>query len=175
MKNKAKVLSIFMIFCFVSPVIAFAQSVDSKMTQEKRAFWYSRVAKDAEPLPKLTTLDEHNQENILEGINILLSFRGDQKRAKFCGATRMDVNTPDKPCTVELAALFYISYLYYEKWDHAYGVALLDKAGNMNTPEILSKAYCYYQEWFDEVKKVGIVKARELHIEPLRGKDITWF
>ena len=50
-----------------------------------------------------------------------------------------------------------------------------DKDHGINSPDAVRKAYQYYREWFEKVKRVGVEKAREMRIEPLKGKDVRWY
>ena len=97
--------------------------------------------------------------------------------AALTGSPRGPTSILSTPITAEVAALYFISYLYYQKWDHASLVVLIDRDDSReieSSDENVKKAYGYYREWFERVKAIGIVKARELKIEPLKGKDVRW-
>ncbi len=123
-------------------------------------YWQSMVDADVEPPVGVQKVDEANQQTIIDGIECLLQMKGNKHSAKFSGATRPDVSQIFKPATVEVAALYYISFLYYQKWDHADAVALRDENGKIDTPEAVRQGYQSYRKWFGQVKRVGLSKAR---------------
>jgi hypothetical protein len=143
--------------------------------QEVCKYWLSRVDGDVNLPDQFKHVDESNIENIIVGIECLLTFEGNKKRARFSGATRHDVSQLFDPATVDIAALYYISYLFTQKWDHADAVAIVDKEGRVNTDESTKEAFQAYREWFKEVKKLGIYKARESRLDPFGGKNIRWY
>ena len=77
--------------------------------------------------------------------------------------------------TVEIMALYYISYLYEEDWEHAVGIALWDKHGKINPPGSVHAAYLAYRRWFRRVQSVGLQQARKEHLQPLQGTEIEWY
>lgn len=46
-------------------------------------------------------------------------LEGDKSRGAFSGATHTAVSEIFPQSTVKICALYYISYLFYEKYDHA--------------------------------------------------------
>ena len=100
-------------------------------------------------------------------------MQGRTGKAAFGGATRYDVSQIDPMPPVEVAALFYISYLFHNEWRSvAETVTLVDRAGKTNTREAIAKAYRSYRVWFATVKRVGIERAREQKLDPLKGSDV---
>jgi len=77
---------------------------------------------------------------------------------------------------VEIAALFYASYIFYGKdWDHfATGIALMEDR-KINSPETIKKAYKHYRKWFEKVKEIGLEEARIRGLDPLKGSGIGWY
>jgi hypothetical protein len=144
--------------------------------QDSCIYWQSRVDPNVQ-LPKDFQMpDEKDAQSIVKGTECLLSMQGNKKPAAFSGATRLDTSQFFKPAKIEVAALFYISYLYYRDWGaFSGGVALRGKDGELSSEETVNKAYTYYREWFKEIEKIGIVKARELKISPLKNKDVRWY
>lgn len=136
-------------------------------------YWRSKV--DATVEPASATINETDDRIILEGIDCLLRLEGNKHSAKFSGATKPYVSQLFKPATVEVAALYYISYLYYQKWDHADAVALRDESGEIDKPEAVRQAYQSYKKWFEEVKRVGLAKARETKLRPLADTNVHWY
>jgi hypothetical protein len=138
-------------------------------------YWLSRIDSNVKQTDQFKRVDESNIENIIVGAECLLALEGNKNRARFSGATRHDVSQLFAPATVDIAALYYISFLFTQKWDHADAVAIVDKEGRINTDESIKEAFQAYREWFKEVKKLGIHKARERGIDPFAGKNIRWY
>lgn len=107
---------------------------------------------------------------------LIVCFRwGNKHSAKFGGAQQLYVSQLFEPTTAEVAALYYISYLFYQKWDHADAVALRAENGEVDKPEAVRQAYQSYKKWFKEIKRVGLAKAREMKIEPLKDPKVHWY
>lgn len=158
--------------------VVCAQSYKSvKAEKPDNLYWYARISESTRLPEGFVMLDEKDPQTALSGMEYLLTLENDKSQASFCGATHMGTNSPDVPCTVEVAALFYVSYLFYQRgWDHfANGIALVNEDGETNTPETISKAYKYYRAWFKKVKEVGLDEARVRGIDPLKGTDIWWY
>jgi hypothetical protein len=118
---------------------------------------------------------------IEEGIGCLLELKGLKNKARLYGDTRINLNKaeryrpPKKPASVEIAALYYISYLFYNNWEHAGSIALYDAdTGKTNTGEIVEKAFESYQKWYKKMLDMGIKVAREKALDPLDGSGISW-
>jgi hypothetical protein len=118
-----------------------------------------------------------------EGIGCLLSLKGRTKIARFTGATRGNYNSstqykaPDNRATIEIAALYYISFLFYKNWQHADSISLFDEGSekiNSNTKVSVRKAYKSYEEWFEKLKVIGVNEARKKKFDPLAGSGISW-
>ena len=97
------------------------------------------------------------------------------KQAAFSGAVQLYVSQSFENTPADVAALYYISFLYHQKWDHSDAVALSGKDGAVNTPEVVSEAYRGYKKWFAQVKRVGLAKAREMKLDPLKGTKVRWY
>jgi hypothetical protein len=117
----------------------------------------------------------HDEESIMCGIECLLNLEGNKN--KSCLGANISNLTSDTGIpnpSVEIAALYQILNIY-GLVESVHVIRLYDNDGNPNTEETIKKAYRYYREWFEEVKKVGIVKAREMGLHPLKNKDIFWW
>ena len=55
---------------------------------------------------------------MVQAIDCLLRLEGNKRKAEFTGATNPYTSQIFEAATVEVAALFYISHLFYQKWDH---------------------------------------------------------
>ena len=111
----------------------------------------------------------------MAGIECLLKMEGNKNRARFSGAVKDYVSQLFENTPADVAALFYISYLYHQKWDHADAVALRGSDGSVNTPKVVQDAYRSYKKWFAEVKRIGLSKAREMKLDPLKHTKVTWY
>lgn len=148
-------------------------------------YWHSRVDSYTHITDLSQILDEKKPENIVPAITCLLEFEGNKNIAAFgldpsprlTGPANGPTSIFSTPITQEVAALYFISYLYYQKWAHAGFVVLVDRDDSReieSSDKNVRKAYAYYREWFERVKAIGIVKARKLKLEPLKGKDVRW-
>ena len=150
-------------------------------------YWRSRVDVSTHITQLSQIVDEKDPENVAPAIECLLQLEGNKGMAAFgldpsprltlSGEHQGPVSILSTPISVEVAALYFVSYLYYQKWDHANLVVLIERDDSReieSSAENVRKAYGYYREWLERVKLIGIVKARELKIEPLKGKDVRW-
>jgi hypothetical protein len=174
--NRSCWLLAFFILPFCGYGKAMAQSTNQLKESEICQYWYSQVDPSVKRPESIKSIDGKVDDNTFKGIECLLKLQGQKGPAKFGGATRHDVSQIFEAPSVEVAALYYISFLYYQKWDHANAVALTD----INTGEIIkadkvAEVYSYYREWFKQVKKVGIAKARSKGLDPLTGRKIAWY
>lgn len=113
----------------------------------------------------------------------MLNLQGNKNVAAFTGYTRINLNSasrfrPIKKPAVEVAALNYVSNLFYNNREHAGSVRLYEenykKKPKLNTKRLVEAAYRSYRKWFEKVKEIGIGKAREQKIDPLDGSGISW-
>jgi len=167
-------------FALATSLCAAARAQSSSSCQ----YWRSRV--DSYTTMELSQIrDEKDPRNILPAIQCLLEFEGNKNSALFgldpspplTGPARGPTSIFSTPIHIEVAALYFISYLYYQNWKHANLIVLVDRDDSReieSSDENVRKAWKYYREWFERVKPIGIVKARKLKIEPLKGKDVWW-
>lgn len=138
-------------------------------------YWQSKVDEEIQPLEMFQEVDEQDPQTILEGIHCLLNMEGNKHPARFSGATHMAVSQLFPDATADVAALYYISYLYYQRWDHANAIALRGENGTLNSPESILIAYESYREWFEKVKRIGLIRAREMKLDPLKDAKVKWY
>lgn len=174
-------LRLFVIALALISALAVSASGQSPACQ----YWRSRVDIYTHITDLSEIVDQNKPENIVPAITCLLEFEGNKNMAAFgrdpsprlTGPSQGPTSIFSTPITAEVAALYFISYLYYQKWDHASLVVLVNRDDSReleSSDENVRKAYGYYREWFERVKAIGIVKARELKIEPLKDKDVRW-
>ena len=136
-------------------------------------YWISLVDPSV-PSPDMK-LDWKDESNVLNAIECLLHLKGKKGPAKFSGATNPYVSDIFNEATVEVAALYFITYLYYQKKDYVNAVVLIDKNGEYNTECAINKAYRLYKKWYKEIKKIGISNAQKKGLDPLKGSGIRWY
>ena len=138
-------------------------------------FWQSKIDPT---LGKSKTYEDPlslADDEVLLAIDCLLKLEGNKNEASFGGAVNPQVSSVPQFTAVEVSALYYISYLYYQKFDHASIVALDDSSGEFSTQNAITEAYQSYRKWFEEVKKIGLAKAREQKLEPLAHTRVKWY
>lgn len=177
-----KKITIFILTFFLFGVSsAIAQTKAEKLEKDVCYRWQTQV----DPSLKRFKIDNSTltDDEIQEGISCLLKLKGKTKIARFTGATRTNIYSselykpPKHPASIEIAALYYISYLFYDKWEHASSVSLFDEESeeiNSNTKKSVEKAYKSYQKWFEKVKEIGLKKAREQKLDPLANSGVSW-
>lgn len=79
------------------------------------------------------------------------------------------------PPTIEIAALYYVTYMFEEKWDHGGGIALWNKKAEINPPGSVQEAYRCYREWFGKLKELGFAEVRKQGLKPLDNSSVQWF
>ena len=145
-----------------------------KLTKMDCTTWISKIDQSYGDTGILLTSIPTDQE-VVEAISCLLHLKGDKRPARFSGVTSTNVSQMLPKATIELAALYYISYLYDGQWQHADGVALWNRKGEINLPGSIEKAYGAYEEWFSIVKTIGINTAKNRHMDPLKGTNLYWY
>lgn len=118
-----------------------------------------------------------SNKSFLDGAECLLKLEGNKSPARFSGATHDYVSQIFPQATVELAALYYIEYLFVGKFDHANGVAFRSKKppGGVNPPGCMNTAYKAYRTWLKYVRASGVGKIRSEKRHALDGTDIYWY
>jgi hypothetical protein len=161
----------------ISPFVGFssrARTNGMECDSDSCEFWQAKA--DATlPRSKAPDPDLTDSTIIMAAIECLLKMEGNKHKAAFSGAMKYYVSQNFENTPADVAALYYISYLYYQKYDHADAVALRGKDGSVNTPEVVSKAYRGYKKWFEKVKSVGLEKAREMKLDPLKSTKVRWY
>lgn len=120
-------------------------------------------------------VDETNPKNVILGIECLLKLEGNKKKGLFSGATNDRVSNIFPAASIEVCALYYISYLFSQDWQHANAIALVGKDGAINSDESVRKAYESYRLWLKKIKKMGLQKARETKLNPLADSGVRWY
>ncbi|MBK7705518.1 MAG: hypothetical protein IPJ30_06990 [Acidobacteria bacterium] len=153
------------------PAIIVFLSATSVRSQEC-SYWFESVGvKNVRS--KNETPDRNDPAVVLSGIRCLLTLEGDKSRGAFMGATHFGVSAQLPETTVEICALYTISELFTGTYKHADGVALVyaDGRPEKNTDAQAKVAFESYRKWFQKVEEIGIGKARELKLDPLKEAD----
>jgi len=120
------------------------------------------------------TVDQNpSDEEVITAISCLLKNRGDHREARFGGVARIDISQHLPTASIELASLYYISYLYKQQWQHADGIALWNRKGEINPPGSVEAAF--HKRWFARVKEIGVRAARKEHLDPLKETGLFWY
>jgi len=144
--------------------------------QEKRCEYWRAKIDPALPLSGKGVWEQPSDEETMSVIACLLDLEGRKEPARFGGATRYDVSyaSEDMP-SIEIASLYYISFIYEKKWDHARVIAIQGPNGETNTTSITDEAWKSYKKWFNKVKTIGLDEARRQKLEPLQGTELHWY
>jgi hypothetical protein len=165
--NMKSILLLMTLTLFSSP--CFAQKAAGECPN-----WELRI--DAKTSLNLGGIDNKTQEEIYDAIECLLKLKGKKYSSNISGATRGNVSQYFvEPTSVEVAALYFITYVVYQKWDYADAPYLVDGKGKLNTPKAVAKAYKAYRTWFKKVKEIGLVEARKQNLNPLANSTVRWY
>lgn len=123
---------------------------------------------------KESSFSNLSQGEALEAMDCLIKLRGRKHDSKIKGPTRPDTSQTFDASSVEVAALYWISAVYLQRWGHAGAAALRGKNG-LNSNETISKAYDSYEKWLVEIRKIGLDEARLRELDPLAGTGISWY
>lgn len=134
-------------------------------------YWEAQVDPDVEVDFEI---DKTDPENIMEGIGCLLSLEGRKGKGTFSG-WQPHVSQILPRATVEICALYYISYLYTQNWEHADGIALYGPNSGLSTDKGVELAYKSYRTWFRKLEEIGLEKARAQKFDPLTGSGVSWY
>jgi hypothetical protein len=165
-RMRASAFCMTLVFLFSCQVTAETQGLSCRD-------WASQVDASVEPRARFDPLTLPDDEK-LAGVRCLLSVQGNRGRARFGGATAAYVSQIYPEGTTEVAALFYISYIFTERWDHSSGVALRGHNGRMNDPKDIALAYKKYRSWYKRVLARGWKKSQELGTLPLANSSVSW-
>lgn len=139
------------------------------------SYWQSTVEPriafpQTQPIPELKT-----EQQRLRAIECLLALQGDKNPSSIRGATSPRTSQVFDTTPVEVAALYYISYLYYEKWDHAQAAVLVNENAVASEKDTIETAYIAYRAWYEKIKVLGIKKAKDTRLDPLDDTGIRWY
>ncbi len=135
--------------------------------------WQSKV--EEETSLHLVNTKEMSQEEVFLAIECLLELKG-RKDDSNISVTRSDVSPIFQATSVEVAALYYISYIFKQEWGHADAAFLRTTVNRkFNECKTVSKAFKAYENWFKSIKKIGLEEARKQKLDPLADTGISWY
>jgi hypothetical protein len=148
-----------------------------KEIREALAEWDSLEPSDPDNVTALS------DEQEVAAIGCLLNLETDTRPSKLDNPVWLGVSELFVDAPVNLAALYYISYLYTGNMKHSYAVALtgpdaMDKTVHWKyatTQRAIHIAYKAYRLWYAKVKEVGLVQARASKLSPLAGTGLAWY
>jgi hypothetical protein len=122
-------------------------------------------------------------EEALAGMKCLFRLEKVTRPSRFTSQLKLAVSQLFSPAPINLAALYYINYLYTGNLNYAGAVALIgpnaaatDKSGKYVTKQsAIQSAYAAYKTWFETVQKTGLKRSRELKLSPLKGSGLEWY
>lgn len=128
----------------------------------------------------VTDLDEGT---VMAAIACLLQLEEDKRPANFMGVTWAGVSQIFDWAPMNLASLYYISYLFTCNWKHGNAIALRgpgaevpeSKTKYRTTTWAIYKSYGSYRHWYEQVKAMGLARAREEKLDPLAGTGLYWY
>lgn len=113
---------------------------------------------------------------VIEAIECLLSLEGEKRPGRFGGATRADTSAwVEEEATVELDALYTISWIFWQRYDHAGIVALTRDGEGLNPPGATAEAFRDVRTWFERLKVEGIEALRLRGDGPLTSGRVRWY
>jgi hypothetical protein len=124
-----------------------------------------------------------NEKETMAAMGCFLQLEENTHRSSLLGATWAGVSQLFDWAPVNLAALYYVSYLYTQNWKHGNAIALrgpgAEDAGvrwkYATTQAAIRTAYKSYRTWFARVNGMGLAKARAGKLSPLDGTGLSWY
>lgn len=129
-------------------------------------------------LPKTSSCfnNDLSEAETLKIMECLLKQKGN--KSSYWGiAVNNNVSQTFGSSSIEVVALFQISYLFYGNKDFASAIVLVDDNDdeNLNTEKSVNIAYTSYRKWFKKVKEIGLEEARKLKLDPLDSSGVGWY
>jgi hypothetical protein len=162
--------------------------------------WLERISSGSSPSDKLngkkddqlaSTDRQHDPwgvKSLSEGerlgaINCLLSAEDNTRISVFEMRGNSEWSQMYSAPPVNLAALWVISYIYTNDFNHSLAMALVgqDAASSdsngiyVTKQEAIHRAYRAYRVWFKKVKTIGLSKAQADNLDPLEGTGLCWY
>lgn len=145
----------------------------NSMAQECKSVNYWLEKADS----KFSISDEMNTQETLKAMTCLIENKGNKSKANTGTASRSSKNSQRFASpTIEVVALYCISYLFYENSDFANAIALQqDDEDKINSRKALKIAFSSYNKWLKKVKEIGLEEARKQKLDPLADSGVSWY
>lgn len=164
----------YLLLVWLSSVVFMFNDSFAQKNNLTCADWQSRV--DFNKPLVLVNPENKSQEEIFLAVKCLLQLEGKKEESNVAGASDARVSNFFGATSVEVAALYYVSYLYYQKWNHASAPFLVNqRESKLNSDKAVSKAYKAYKKWFEKVREIGLEEARKRKLDPLLGSGVRWY
>lgn len=137
--------------------------------------WHAKVDKSLAKESEEFDEKQISEKELMKGIECLLKLEGNKTLTWPVGKTNIQSSQPTGLVQIQVNALYFISYLYYGKWEEADAISLVETNKERDSPETIKRAYESYRTWFEKVKEIGLEKAREQKLDPLDGTDVRWY
>ena len=119
----------------------------------------------------------------LEAIKCLLSAEDDTRTSVFEMRGNSEWSQMYSAPSVNLAALWTISYIYTSDFNHSLAMALVgqDAASSdsngiyVTKQEAVHRAFRAYRVWYEKVKRIGLSRAQADNLDPLEGTGLCWY
>ncbi|MBL8262570.1 MAG: hypothetical protein JNM58_09100 [Xanthomonadaceae bacterium] len=121
-------------------------------------------------------------------IACLLSAEGNTRLSNVSGATDPRVSQIVEQTTVEVSALYMVSYVITGNFDHANAVAIRDPAASDDDEDavravdlrakhkaVMRRAYAAYRSWYADLRKTGWRMMVALRPDPLVEAGLRWY
>lgn len=136
-------------------------------------YWQSKV--DANMRLMGARLDELPSDvDAPQAIRCLLQLKGQTMASRFGGATRFDVSEVGGATPMDVAALYYMTFIYTRVWDHADAI-MIDGPKGVNSRRTVNEAFRAFEAWSKTVDRLGIAEVRVRGLHPLRGTQLHWY
>jgi hypothetical protein len=157
--------------------IAGSRAVNNERVEPMADDFASPAPADPDHVSDLT------EPEIIAAMGCLLALEDNTQKASFTGVTWAGVSQLFAWAPVNVAALYYVSYLYTGNWKHGDAIALRgpgassddSRALYVTNQEAVHKAYASYRHWYEQLKRIGLRNAREQKLDPLEGTGLRWY
>lgn len=167
---KFQVMTITLLFFVFTTISVNAQSCDLCNC------WLAKVDREIAKPATCKAREDLTSEETLLIIECLLNQKGNRKsHIGVVLSNRVSQTFGSSPN--EVVALFYASYLFRGTNHFAQAMVLLydDNDLKPNSKKAIRKAHKAYRKWFNKVKKIGLIKAREEELYPLTNSKVSWY
>lgn len=159
---------------FILTLVLILFAFVSANAQNDCRYWFDKVDPNSEDVAY--EIDERNPNNIIKGIECLLTLQGKKKVGVRYGS-KPYVSQFVPKASVEINALYQISELFYGNDNFANAIALVGEDDNLkfNSKHYVKKAFVSYRKWFEKLKEIGLDEAHKQKLDPLANSGVRWY